>query len=98
MPSNTNTVKLLSHRAWVRNTAGSSSTHKRFLYESTGATTHDSGVTVTDGVAYASGTAGGTVTSGNHMQDNYLVHPNGSALSKTLVDSSEVGIKVVTLS
>lgn len=97
MPSNTNTVKLMSHRSWVRNTSGSTSTHKRFLYESTGATTHDSGVTVTDGTAYATGVSSGTTTSGDHMQDNYLTHPNGSALSKTLVDSTEGGVKVVTL-
>lgn len=85
MPSNTATVKWLSHRAWVRNTTGSTSTHKRFLYESTGATTHDSAVTVTDGTSYA------------HGQDNFTLHPNGAALTKALVDSSELGLKVVTL-
>lgn len=97
MPTNTNTVKLVSHRSWVRNTSGSTSTHKRFVYASTGGTTHDSAVTVTDGTSYAGGVAGGTVTSGNHMQDNFLVHPNGAALTKTLVDTMEPGVKVITL-
>jgi hypothetical protein len=85
MPTTVLNVKLLSHRYWAGHAAETGpSSYKGFLYESAGATTHDSPTTVTGSDGYS------------HGQDSYLIHPNGAALTRPLVNTTEFGLNAVT--
>jgi hypothetical protein len=86
MPTTVLNVKLMSHRSWVAAPAEASGTFNQFLYEASGGTTHD-----------GSSTAGSTVTYGL-AQTNHLVHPNAAPLTRALVNSTEMGVKLLTAS